>query len=52
MLDKQLEKELQRTGVLLETVLGRYSIYSLDEMTEEIYTKALNSLKRTKSKAA
>ena len=49
---KALEKELQRTGVLLETVLGRYSIYSLDEMTEEIYTKALNSLKRTKSKAA
>lgn len=49
---RALEKELQRTGVLLETVLGRYSIYSMDEMTEEIYTKALNSLKRTKSKAA
>ena len=49
---RALEKELQRTGVLLETVLGRYSIYTMDEMTEEIYTKALNSLKRTKSKAA
>lgn len=49
---RALEKELQRTGVLLDTVLGRYSIYTMDEMTEEIYTKALNSLKRTKSKAA
>ena len=47
-----LEKELKRTGVLMETVLGRYNIQSLEEMTEEVYTKALNGLKRTKTKAA
>lgn len=47
-----LEKELKRTGVLMEAVLARYNIHSLDEMTEEVYTKALNGLKRTKTKAA
>lgn len=47
-----LEKELKRTGVLMEAVLARYNIRGLDEMTEEVYTKALNGLKRTKTKAA
>lgn len=47
-----LEKELKRTGVLMEAVLGRYNIQSLDEMTGDIYTKALAGLKRTKTKAA
>lgn len=47
-----LEKELKRTGVLMETVLGRYHIQSLDEMTGDVYTKALAGLKRTKTKAA
>ena len=36
-----LEKELQRTGVLMEAVLGRYNIRSLDEMTRDVYMKAL-----------
>ena len=47
-----LEKELKRTGVLMEVVLGRYNIQSLEEMTEDVYTKALAGLKRTKTKAA
>lgn len=47
-----LEKELERTGVLMEAVLGRYGVRSLDEMTEDVYVKALNGLKRTKTKAA
>lgn len=47
-----LEKELKRTGVLMEAVFGRYNIQSLDEMTEDVYTKALAGLKRTKTKAA
>ncbi len=47
-----LEKELKRTGVLMEAVLGRYNIQSLEEMTEDVYTKALAGLKRTKTKAA
>lgn len=47
-----LEKELKRTGVLMEAVFGRYNIQSLEEMTEDVYTKALAGLKRTKTKAA
>ena len=47
-----LEKELKRTGVLMEAVLGRYNIQSLEEMTEDVYTKALAGLKRTKTRAA
>ena len=47
-----LEKELKRTGVLMEAVPGRYNIQSLEEMTEDVYTKALAGLKRTKTKAA
>ena len=47
-----LEKELKRTGVLMEAVLGRYNIQSLEEMTEDVYTNALAGLKRTKTKAA
>ena len=47
-----LEKELQRTGVAIGTVLGRYHIGNLEEMTPEIYTSAMNSLKKTATKAA
>lgn len=49
---KALEKELERTGVTLETVLERYHISGIGQMTPEIYTKALNSLKKTKPKEA
>lgn len=49
---KALEKELERTGVAMETVLERYHISSFGQMTLEIYTNALNSLKKTKSKEA
>lgn len=48
----ELEKELRRTGVSMGAVLERYHIESFNQMTEEIYTKALNSLKKTASKAA
>ena len=49
---KELEVELERTGVALETVLKRYKLKSLDKMTEEIYEKAMKSLKRSKEKQA
>lgn len=49
---KALEKELERTGVTLETVLERYHISGIGQMTPEIYTNALNSLKKTKPKEA
>lgn len=44
-----LEKELQRTGVTMEAVLGRYCITSETQITEDIYRKAMRSLKRTPS---
>lgn len=53
--DKQfalLEMELERTGIPMETVLSRYHITSVEQMTSDIYTKALNGLKRTKTKDA
>lgn len=49
---KQMTKELERTGVALDTVLSRYQISSVEEMTLPIYTNAMNSLKKTKKKAA
>lgn len=55
MLDMQkeaLERELNRTGVTLEAVLERYQIKKLEDMTPELYEKALKGLKRTKTKEA
>lgn len=48
----QMNKELERTGVALDAVLSRYQISSIEEMTLPIYTSAMNSLKKTKRKAA
>lgn len=48
----QMNKELERTGVALDTVLSRYQISSVEEMTDSMFTKAMNSLKKTKKKAA
>lgn len=43
-----LMAELNRTGVALETVLGRYGLEDISQMSQEIYEKALRSLKLTK----
>lgn len=45
-------KELERTGVALDAVLERYGVGSIQEMDDATYKKAMNSLKRTKAKAA
>lgn len=45
-------KELNRTGVALDAVLQRYGVASIQEMDDTTYRKAMNSLKRTKTKAA
>lgn len=45
-----IQKELQRTGVALETVLQRYGLHSLEEAPEEVWQRIINSLKKTKSK--
>ena len=47
-----LEKELNRTGVTLEAVMERYQIQKPEDMTPEVYEKALKGLKRTKTKEA
>lgn len=49
---EEINKELARTGVALDAVLERYGVSSVMEMTEDTYKKAINSLKKTKSKAA
>lgn len=48
----EFEKELKRTGVALDTVLKRYRIQSVEQMTQEIYGKAMRSLKNSKDKKA
>ena len=47
-----INKELERPGVALDTVLKRYGVKSVQEMDDNTYRKAMNSLKRTKAKAA
>ena len=43
-----LMTELNRTGVALETVLDRYGLEDISQMSQEIFEKAIRSLKRTK----
>ncbi|MCD8148277.1 MAG: hypothetical protein LUE92_01660 [Clostridiales bacterium] len=47
-----VNQELERTGIALDVVLGHYGVSSVDAMDEDTYRRALNSLKRTKAKAA
>lgn len=45
-----IHKELARTGVALDTVLRRYGVSSIGEMSAATYRSAMNSLKKTKDK--
>ena len=45
-----LEQELQRTGVSLDCVLGRYGISAVEQMTEAIYADAMKGLRKSKSR--
>lgn len=47
-----LKTELIRTGVDIESVLRRYKLKNQEQMTKEIYEKAMNCLKKTKDKNA
>lgn len=52
--DKQfmlLEKELKRTGISMEAVLSRYHLTGVEQMTADIYTRAMKGLKKTKDAA-
>jgi len=44
-----LQSELNRTGVTMETVQGRYKITEPETMSEELYNKVMLALSRTKS---
>ena len=46
-----LQRELERTGVALETVLERYHLDRPEEMSSDIYKQAISSLKKTKAKS-
>jgi len=47
----ELEKQLKRTGVGIDKVLERYGLGSLDDMEQDTYQRAMNSLKITKPAA-
>ncbi len=47
-----LQSELDRTGVTMEAVKKRYKIQKPEAMNEEVYSKVMNALKRTKSAEA
>lgn len=49
---KAIQEELVRTGVALDAVLKRYGVASIDEMSEDVYKNAVNSLRKTKGKVA
>ena len=41
--EQSINRELERTGVALDTVLKRYKVQSIQEMSEETCQKAINS---------
>lgn len=47
-----LQHELERTGIQMETVLERYNIQDISQITPETCIKALNGLWKTKTKGA
>lgn len=47
-----LKKELKRTGVAMGAVLDRYRLQSPDQITPEIYGKAMECLKKSKDRKA
>lgn len=49
---KVLQMELDRTGVEMETVLERYHLQDISQMTPEQFENAINCLKKSKDRAA
>lgn len=47
-----IKKELDRTGVAEKAICSRYKIAKLDDITEELFPRVVNALKKTKSKEA
>ena len=49
---RDMQKELDRTGVALEKVLERYHLADITQMTAEQYRDAMTGLKRSQSRTA
>lgn len=47
-----MNRELRRTGVSLQTVLKRYGVKGIEEMSEEVYRKAMEGLKKSRTQTA
>ena len=47
----ELQRELDRTGVSWQTVLKRYGLYTIDQMTEEQYRDAMAGHRKSRSVA-
>ena len=47
---RRAKEALERVGLGVDTVLQRYGISTIQDMDETTYKKAINSLKRTKTK--
>ena len=47
-----LQRELERTGIRMETILERYGIQDVSQMTADTYNRALNGLRKTKTRGA
>lgn len=45
-----LQRELERTGIRMETILERYKIQDVSQMTADTYNRALNGLRKTKTR--
>ena len=45
-----IKGELERTGVSEKAVLDRYGVGKIEDITEDLFPKVVNSLKKTKSK--
>lgn len=45
-----IEKELERTGVNVEAICGRYKVEGLADITEEMFVKVMDALKKTPDK--
>ena len=49
---QSLEKELERTGISMNTVLSKYRLQAITQMTVETYEALMNGLGKSRSKAA
>ncbi len=45
-----IKKELERTGISKEPILKRYKVKNLEDITEELFPRVVNALKKTPSK--